>query len=178
MAKGPSTSRAGFNSFFPVARPDLVGAKGSAASRLRQRPKAPTKLMEVFTKILLVGAGGAVGANIRYWLGGWILAKLPPSSAQFPWHTMLVNISGSLVMGLFMGLFLELRWNTNWQLFVAFGVLGGYTTFSTFANEALRLLADKNYSAALFYIEGSAVFTVFAAWVGLVMARLILGGRV
>src|SRR5579864_2417059 len=101
--------------------------------------------MEAISKILLLGAGGAIGANIRYWLGGWLLTKLDPSAAPFPWHTMLINISGSLLMGLFMGLYLQLRWNQGWQLFVAIGVLGGYTTFSSFANEALRLLADKEY---------------------------------
>ncbi|HLK15324.1 MAG TPA: fluoride efflux transporter CrcB [Fimbriimonadaceae bacterium] len=130
--------------------------------------------METLTKILLVGAGGAAGANIRYWLGGWL--------ANFwnmgVWSTFTVNVSGSLVIGLFMGLALELNWNQNWRLFVAIGILGGYTTYSTFAYEALRLLADRDYVRALIYIEGTALCSVFGAWLGLVGARAILGGRV
>lgn len=125
-------------------------------------------------KTLMVGAGGFLGANLRYWLGGWIQGL---AGAGFPWGTVAVNLTGSLVIGLFMGLFTQLDWNPNWRLFVALGVLGGYTTYSTFAYEALRLFAERRWWAGLAYVEATAVGAVGAAWLGLVLARAILGGR-
>jgi CrcB protein len=91
---------------------------------------------------------------------------------------MIINVSGSLIIGFFLGLALQLNWNVNSRLFVATGILGGYTTFSTFAYEAVGLLSNREYAKALFYIEGSAFFTVLGAWLGLVLARLVLGGRI
>lgn len=131
--------------------------------------------MDAVAKIFLVGSGGFIGANVRYWLGGFIQTRL---SSSFPWQTMIVNITGSLVIGLFLGLLLGVRWGDNWRLFVAIGVLGGYTTYSSFAYEAIILLGNRQYGSALFYIEGTALFTVFAAWLGLVLSRAMLGGNV
>ncbi|MHB8635583.1 MAG: fluoride efflux transporter CrcB [Fimbriimonadaceae bacterium] len=130
--------------------------------------------MEVLTKILLVGAGGAIGANLRYWLGGWLLERWNTGV----WSTFTINLTGSIVIGLFMGLSLQLNWNPNWRLLIAIGVLGGYTTYSSFAYDATRLLGDREYLRALVYIEGTAVGSVLGAWVGLVAARLILGGKI
>jgi CrcB protein len=130
--------------------------------------------MDAVARIIFVGSGGFIGANVRYWLGGWMQERL---GAGFPWPTMIINVTGSLVIGLFMALFLDLNWTPSWRLFVAIGILGGYTTFSTFAYEALNLLRDGRYFPALLYIEGSAILTVFGAWIGVVLARVILGGR-
>ncbi len=131
--------------------------------------------METVTKVLLVGGGGFIGANARYWLGGLIQPKF---GSTFPWGTMAINVSGSLVIGLFLGLMAGLDWSPNWRLFVAIGILGGYTTYSSFAYEAVNLLGQKEYLRALFYVEGTALFTVFAAWLGLVGARMVMGGKV
>ncbi len=131
--------------------------------------------MDAVVKTLLVGGGGFIGANVRYWLGGWISARL--TDASFPWQTMLINVSGSLIIGFFMGLLTARNWNPNWRLFFAIGILGGYTTYSSFAYESIGLLGNRQYVAALLYIEGTALLTVFGAWLGLVGSRLILGGR-
>jgi CrcB protein len=131
--------------------------------------------MDAVSKIFLVGGGGFIGANIRYWLGGWIQSRL---GSTFPWQTMFINISGSIIIGLLLGLIEGQNWNPNWRLFGAIGILGGYTTFSSFAYESIRLLGDRDYGRAFFYIEGSALFTVFGAWLGLVLARLLVGGRI
>jgi CrcB protein len=131
--------------------------------------------MDAVGKILLIGGGGFLGANARYWLGGFVQDKV--GGATFPWSTMFINVTGCLIIGAFMGLFGELTWNPNWRLFFAIGVLGGYTTFSTFGFEAVGLLQQKEYARALLYIEGSALLSVAGAWAGLVIARLILGGR-
>lgn len=123
-------------------------------------------------KFLLVGSGGFCGANLRYWLGGWIQSKL---GVTFPWQTLIINVSGALLIGLFLEIAIQENWNPGLRLFIAIGVLGGYTTYSTFAYESLNLLNDKLYGWSLFYILGSAVFTVAAAWLGRFFARLILG---
>lgn len=131
--------------------------------------------MDAVAKTILVGLGGFLGANARYWLGGWIQSKV---TSTFPWQTLIVNVVGSLVIGLFMGLFLELRWSDNWRLLVAIGVLGGYTTYSSFAYEAVSLLSTRQYGWALLYVEGTALLTVFGCWIGIVLSRVLLGGRV
>jgi CrcB protein len=130
--------------------------------------------LDAFAKVLLVGSGGFLGANARYWLGGYLQPKF---GTTFPWETLLINVSGSLVIGFFLGMFGELRWDPSWRLFIAIGVLGGYTTYSSFAYEAVRLLGEKEYVRALFYVEGTAMLTVFGAWLGLVLSRVVLGGR-
>ena len=81
--------------------------------------------MNVLMRFILVGSGGFLGANARYWLGGWIQERLGPA---FPWQTLVINASGSLIMGAFMGLMLTENWDPGWRLFFAIGVLGGYTT--------------------------------------------------
>ncbi len=116
-----------------------------------------------------------MGANVRYWLGGFLQSRL---GSTFPWGTMIINVTGSFVIGLFMGMFSTLNWSQGWRQFIAVGILGGYTTYSSFAYEAVNLLREREYVPALFYVEGSALLTVFGAWAGLVVARLSLGGRV
>lgn len=130
--------------------------------------------MNDFGKTLLVGSGGFLGANLRYWLGGFIQAR---SGAVFPWQTLAINATGSLVMGLFMGLSLSEAWNPNWRLFFAVGVLGGYTTFSTFSYETVALIGSGSYAPAVGYIIGSVLTSVAGAWLGLVLARLLGGGN-
>jgi fluoride exporter len=130
--------------------------------------------METLSKFLLVGGGGFLGANLRYWLGSWMQGRFDGS---FPWPTFIINVSGSVVIGLLMGLIEGLNWNPNWRLLGAVGILGGYTTYSTFAYEGMRLLAEREYTRALIYIEASALITVFGAWLGFIIAKLLITGR-
>lgn len=132
-------------------------------------------MTDAVAKTLLVGGGGFIGANIRYWIGGWIQARF---DSTFPWQTMIINVSGSLIIGLLLGLMAALNWNPNWRLFGAIGILGGYTTYSSFAYEAVGLLGEREYFRALLYIEGTATLTVLGAWIGLVLARILVGGRI
>ncbi|MFN3683735.1 MAG: fluoride efflux transporter CrcB [Fimbriimonadaceae bacterium] len=131
--------------------------------------------METLARFLWVGLGGAIGASARYGLGGWLQSRM---GASFPWETILINLTGSFLIGLVLGLANLLEDPTHLRLFVAIGVLGGYTTYSTFAYEGLMLLADRRYLAALFYVQFTALGTVFSAWVGLALARMLTGGRV
>ena len=130
--------------------------------------------MKDLRTVLLVGSGGFLGANARYWLGGLIQSRL---GFIFPWQTLFINVSGSFIMGLFMGLMAAEKWDTGWQFFFAVGVLGGYTTFSTFSYESVNLLSDRSYFYALWYIAGSVLLSVLGAWLGFVLARAITGGH-
>ena len=130
--------------------------------------------MKDLSTFFLVGSGGFLGANARYWLGSWIHSRLGPA---FPWQTLVINVSGSLIMGFFMGLMSIRNWNTNWQLFFAIGVLGGYTTFSSFSYETVQLFNQRSYSYAFSYIVGSVLLTVLAAWLGFLFAQLLVGNH-
>jgi CrcB protein len=122
----------------------------------------------------MVGGGGFLGANLRYWLGGWIQGR---RNVEFPLETMVVNLTGSFAIGLFLGLMAGSNWSPSWRLFLAIGLLGGYTTFSSFAWESLNLLQEGQWGRATLYVISTAVGTVVAAWIGLVIARVMLGGN-
>jgi CrcB protein len=129
----------------------------------------------VLKHLLIVGVGGFVGANVRYFLGGWIQQKLGPG---FPYGTLTINVSGSFIIGLFSTLAMALAWNDEWRLLVAIGFLGAYTTFSTFEYETLRMVAEGGrWRAALANTVFSVSFGFVAAYAGVVAGRLLLRGR-
>lgn len=114
--------------------------------------------------IAFVGLGGVLGALARFLLGRWVTSRV---SAEFPWGTLLINISGSLVLG---SLF-ALRSHQdlpNW-LWLLFGVgfCGAYTTFSTFGFETISLLQKRAVKYAFYYVLSSTLFSILAAWVGI-----------
>jgi len=123
---------------------------------------------------LIVGLGGFVGAVARYLLGGWVQQRW---GAGFPYGTLVINVSGSFVLGLFATLALRLAWSEQWRLLIAVGFVGAYTTFSTFEYETLRLIADGNRYQAALYLLGSVIAGFFAAYLGVVTARLLLRGH-
>jgi CrcB protein len=120
---------------------------------------------------LFIGMGAFLGANGRYLVGGWA-AQLFGSA--FPYGTLIINVSGSFVIGLFLtaisGRFVA---PPGWRLFFAIGFLGGYTTFSTFAWESLALLQTRAYLAGLANIVGSAVLGLIAVALGALVGRLV-----
>lgn len=111
---------------------------------------------------LLVGAGGAVGATLRYGVG---LAAVR-LGVSFPWGTLIVNILGGLAMGLLAARTEDL----NLRLLLGVGVLGGFTTFSAFSLESVRLMQSAPHLAAL-YVASSLVLSIGACWLGLVLGR-------
>jgi len=131
-------------------------------------------VLETLTRFLWVGLGGAIGASARYGLGGWLQSRF---GASFPWETIVINLSGSFLIGVVLGLGSLFEDPTRARLFVGIGVLGGYTTYSTFAYEGVMLLSERRYLAALFYVQFTALGAVVAAWAGLVVARMLTGGR-
>ncbi len=121
--------------------------------------------------IVLVALGGAIGANARFWLGGWALAR---TGAAFPWGTLLVNLSGSFAVG-FVSQFID-RFGLDpaWRQLLIAGVLGGFTTFSAYELESLGLLYEKRWGAAGFYLVGSPFLGLLLVAVGFALGRRLV----
>lgn len=121
--------------------------------------------------ILLVGIGGAIGSIARY-LSGVMVGKVWSSS--FPLATMLVNIAGSLIMGLFIGWLARTTpaWQADARLFFAVGVLGGFTTLSSFSLDTVVLIERGEIGQAALYVGVSIVVSISALFAGLLVMRL------
>ena|SRR5437868_11082088 len=116
------------------------------------------------SKYILVMLGGALGAVSRFVVGTLVLKFY---SAVFPLGTFLVNVTGSFLVGLFMMLFLNRPTvNTNWRLFLATGMLGGYTTFSTFEWETFTALRGGASAIALLNVLLSVGLGFGGVWIG------------
>jgi len=121
---------------------------------------------------MLVGAGGCVGAMLRYAVSGYVQNAL--RDAQFPYGTLAVNVMGCFVIGL-LSQVADARgvFTTESRLFVFTGVLGGYTTFSTFANESMNLLRDGQAMAVVANVAIHVCAGLVAVWLGRVIAALM-----
>ena len=124
--------------------------------------------------LLAIALGGMLGTPARYAVGR--VVHVSPDS--FPWSTFVVNISGSLVLGILLTLIIE-RWPPSRYLrpFAAIGFLGAYTTFSTYMVETDLLLKDGQAGVALAYVLGSLFIGLAAVYVGIVIGRLGSTGR-
>jgi fluoride exporter len=119
---------------------------------------------------LAVALGGALGSVARFWLSGLVVRLCGES---FPWGTLLVNVSGSLLIGFVATLIApDGRWlaPTGFRLFFLAGVLGGYTTFSTFSLQTLVLLQGGEWWRAAGNTVGSVLGCLAAVWLGHVLA--------
>lgn len=119
--------------------------------------------------VLQVAAGGALGAAARYLLG---VAATRAFGRDFPWGTLSVNVAGSLAMGILVGLIAR-RGGAHLHPFLAIGVLGGFTTFSSFALEAVTLWDRGQANAALGYVLGSVILSILAVVAGLALVRAL-----
>jgi len=119
---------------------------------------------------LLVAVGGALGSMARYGTGV-LMGKAWSSS--FPLGTMLINIAGSLAMGLFIGYLVRTTpsWQADARLFVAVGVFGGFTTFSSFSLDAISMLERGEIGPALLYVLVSVIVGFATLYGGLVLVR-------
>lgn len=124
------------------------------------------------TKIFLVGAGGFVGSILRYVFSGYV--QQWTQSATFPFGTLLVNLAGCLVIG-FLSQLADSRgvFTAETRALVFVGVLGGFTTFSTFSNETMNFLRDGENIPALLNVGGHIILGLGAVWLGRVIAYWI-----
>lgn len=119
---------------------------------------------------LIVGCGGFLGSAGRYLLGGWTHRLFPATT--FPVGTLLVNTSGCFAIGL-LSAFFEGRqmFSPEVRLFLMIGILGGFTTFSSFAYETLGLARDGDTLRASLNLIAQVGLCMFAAWLGYAMVR-------
>lgn len=120
---------------------------------------------------IAVAAGGAVGATLRHAVNQLAWHVL---GAGFPWGTLTINILGSFAMGALAGAF-ALFWDASQtvRLFLAVGVLGGFTTFSAFSLDAVLLFQKGQTGEAVFYVLASVLLSLGALCAGMILIRMI-----
>jgi CrcB protein len=158
-----------------VAQPDPAASDlpvdpdaGPGTDVFRQRSRTQRR----WDIALVIAAGGAVGGGARYLLS----TSWPHPDGGFPWATFIENVSGSLLLGALMVFLLEVwRPRRYARPFLGVGVLGGYTTFSTYTADIDALLRAGAVPVALAYLFGTLVVGFFATWTGLTLARRIAG---
>lgn len=109
--------------------------------------------------ILLVALGGAIGSVCRYFLSFM--------NTSFPWGTFVVNILGSLLIGLLVGLVSKGALSSEMKLLLLTGFCGGFTTFSTFANESFGMMKAGDVLLMALYVGASIVIGILAVWLGM-----------
>jgi CrcB protein len=123
------------------------------------------------TQTLAIAAGGAIGALLRFWMSTWVYARL---GSDFPYGTLAVNVLGSLLMGVLYVLLLErMDLDPIWRAALLVGLLGAFTTFSTFSIETLNLIENREIITAIMNIFLSVVLCIGAAWLGVIAGRQI-----
>ena len=117
---------------------------------------------------LAVLTGAGLGGLARYVAGTWIMEKY---GSRFPLGTFFINISGSFLIGVLMTILLErVQPHPYWRLFLVVGVLGGYTTFSSFEYETYQAVRDGEHWMGLVYVAGSVVLGYVGVWLGALLA--------
>ena len=120
-------------------------------------------------KLLLIALGGAVGAVSRYGLAGWVQSAVDRPSAHgaalFPWGTLTVNVIGCLLMGALAPLLLK-EVSTEYRVMILVGVLGAFTTWSSFGYETITMLSDGQFRFAAGYVAATNVGCLAAVWIG------------
>lgn len=123
--------------------------------------------------IVAVGLGGGIGALIRYFVASWVQPSWWPG---FPFGIFVVNITGGLVMGLIAALAaLKLQMTPEVRAFLTTGILGGYTTFSTFSLDSALLIERGAWAQAVTYVICSVVLSILAIFIGLWTVRALYG---
>ena len=122
-------------------------------------------------RYLIIGLGGFLGAIARYLVGGFVAERF---GSIFPFGTLLINLTGSFVLGFFLAAATDRFWmNGALRLFFAIGFLGAYTTFSTFTFESMALIQQRSYLLAFVNVGASALLGLLATYAGIVLGRLI-----
>ena len=124
----------------------------------------------MITAVLPVAIGGAIGASARYLTGLVAVRVMGPG---FPWGTMTVNVVGSFLMGVIV-VYMAERSGQRFSPFLVTGILGSYTTFSSFSLDALEIYERGQLGIAAIYVKASVLLSLGAIFAGLAVARNIL----
>ena len=120
-------------------------------------------------KAVLISIGAVLGANARYWIGDWVAQKW---GTAFPYGTILINLTGSFLIGLFLTLATErFLVDPRLRLLVAVGFLGAYTTFSTFSFESFNLFYRGQWQLGLLNALGSTLIGIVAVGLGVYLGK-------
>lgn len=122
-------------------------------------------------RFFVIALGGAIGTLARYIMGG---LDYRFSNGVFPISTLVVNVTGSLAIGFLWGIVDRFAISPNVRMFIFIGVLGGYTTFSTFSLETFNLMRDGEYRIAVMNVVLSAVLSIGAVFAGYIASKALL----
>jgi len=118
----------------------------------------------------MVTIGGGLGSAARYLVSTWAAARF---GAEFPYGTLIVNIVGCFIIGAFATMTTErLIISPYWRLFVTVGIVGGFTTFSSFSYETMHLLQETDVLRAFYNVGLNVIVGFSATWLGIGLARL------
>ena len=121
--------------------------------------------------ILLVGSGGFIGSVMRYLVQYYMEKSL---TSTFPWGTFIANIAGSFIIGIVFALAEKGNlMNAEWRIFLAVGICGGFTTFSSFAYNNLTMINERAWGSLLLNIGGNLFLGILAVYLGIILIRLI-----
>ncbi|MFI9270853.1 fluoride efflux transporter FluC [Kitasatospora sp. NPDC052896] len=148
--------------------PDLAAGARRPPTGVTERPPRPRQ----WDVLLVIAFGGGLGSIARYGLArAW-----PTRPGGLPWATLVTNVGGCLLIGLLMVFVLEVwRPSRHARPFLGVGILGGFTTFSTYTVELRGMLAAHHWSLANAYALGSLVAGLAAVWTGIALARMVAG---
>ena len=122
--------------------------------------------------ILIVGTGGFIGSVMRYLVQVWVEKGL---MSTFPWGTFVANIAGSFIIGVVFALAEKGNIvNNEWRMFLAVGICGGFTTFSSFAYNNLTLLKEQAYASFFLNVGGSLFLGILAVYLGIILAKAVI----
>ena len=127
--------------------------------------------MEWFGKMLLVGGGAFIGGVLRYAISAWLQDR----AGAFPLATLVINLIGSVAIGVYFAKEGNQLSGESARLFFAVGICGGFTTFSAFSWESLRLIQENRFGLAILYVLASVVLAIGGCAVGIFLGKQLFG---